>query len=1021
MSQITNTHGKGKTYWRSLEELEGTPEFQTFLEREFPTEASEWVGESRRGFLKIMAASIALAGLVGCRRWPKEKVVEYARRPENRMPGVPVHYATATELSGVGVGLVATSYDGRPVKLDGQPNHPLNMGASDAYQQAALLGMYDPDRSLGVIKRDKPGRGAHADPSGWEQFSKEIPNLMPAQGQGLYILSEASNSPSVIDLRKRLLAKYPQTQWLTYEPVGSQNELEGLFKLYGQPLRAVYQLDKAKIIVTLDADLFNGHPLAVKYSRDFAAGRRLHNDSALVPSMNRMYAVEPMVTTTGAAADHRLAVPASWIESVADDLYTFKDQGFLRTNHPVSKLVKDYTQFLNVIGTELIEHPGECVVVAGARQSPAVHALVAGLNQALGNVGKTVEYYPTTEFATGVASLQQLVADAQQGKVKTLVILGGNPVYTAPGDVDFAGALAKVGQVVRLGTHDDETSEYAHWHVAQAHFLEAWGDTRTFDGTVSITQPLIEPMFNGKSVIELLALLVDGTATPGYDLVQRTLKAYGVDSEWKWKRALFEGYVKDTAVPAVAYAAVESSFRKTDTQDVGKYQVIFQTDAKVYDGRFANNGWLQELPDPITRITWGNAAQMAPKTASDLGVKNDQVVRITVAGKSVELPTFIVPGMAHGTIAVNLGYGRTKAGNIGDGVGVNVYPLMQSGQVAVAAEVTATTGKQRIASVQDHHAVDWVAVQEMARRVPELVREGTFHDYLDKRDLGVSEKKKVLGLSLFNAHPYDGYKWGMAIDLTTCTGCSACVVACQSENNIPIVGREQVIGGREMHWLRIDRYFTGDPEQPDIVHQPVMCVHCENAPCEQVCPVAATTHSHEGLNMMTYNRCIGTRYCSNNCPYKVRRFNFFDYNNGSIKDLYTPNLMREPIGELQRMAKNPEVTVRSRGVMEKCTFCVQRIEQTRILANKEGRRKIADGEIVTACQQACPTQAIVFGDLNDPNSKVTQMHGLARTYGLLDFELNTKPRAQHLTRIRNVNEMLVPEATTAPASPVHEH
>ncbi len=684
--------------------------------------------------------------------------------------------------------------------------------------------------------------------------------------------------------------------------------------------------------------------------------------------------------------------------------------------------------------------------MAGDGQPSIVHALVAEMNKALGAVGRTVQYYadPEPERPDHISAIKQLVAEMNAGKVTALLIVGGNPAYDAPADLKFADALTNVKSSVHLSLHDDETSQLCGWQLSRAHYLESWGDARTYDGTVSIIQPLIGPLFDGKSTVELLALLLsDGAVQPpgAYAIVRETIAGLtgSAWSEWTWKSALHDGVVAGTAWKAWedhpspfvghdwAYGSTPVTTRAASPGvPVAGHgcDVVFFADHKTFDGRFANNGWLQELPEPMTRLTWDNAALLSPQSALDLGVERDEVVKLDVDGAALEAPVFFLPGMPAGVIALALGYGRTAAGHIGDGVGVNAYTLRTTGVMAAGytrATVKGTGRTGKLATVQDHHIIDKVGKEGMQARIPVLIREATFDEY--RKD--GAKSPRVVSLSLWNERPYDkderGYrihKWGMAIDLTSCVGCSACVTACQAENNIPIVGKEQVLHGREMHWLRVDRYFAAPagkdldrtpPREVQALGQPVMCMQCENAPCEEVCPVAATTHSKEGLNMMTYNRCIGTRYCSNNCPYKVRRFNFFDYNNGNLKDLYTPNLLRPEKDELYRMQKNPDVTVRMRGVMEKCTYCVQRIEQTRMLAKREGDRPIRDGEIKTACQQSCPTQALVFGDLNDPDSKVAQLQRLGRVYGMLDAELNTKPHTQYLAKIRNPAEGLDPE------------
>jgi molybdopterin-containing oxidoreductase family iron-sulfur binding subunit len=1014
----------GRRYWRSLEELADTPQFRELLERELPPAVAELFQASRRRFLKIMGASLGLAGLAGCMRYPAEKLAPYAHRPDNRTPGVPVSYATAWEVGGVAHGLLVTSYDGRPIKVEGNPAHPVNRGAADALAQAAVLEVYDPDRSRGVIQRD----GTARTPASWDDFFRWARQELAGDGAGLAILSEASSSPSLADMRLRLQQALPKVQWFEYEPLSEDNVREGARLAFGQPLRTVLNLEPAQTIVSLDADLFGGgHPLAIKHARDFAAGRRLRPSQ----QANRLYVVESVHSITGSCADHRRAVRPSAVAAVATRLAAML--GVPQVVAPEANPDGVDQAFLDAIKRDLESNRSQSVVVAGSRQPPEVHALVAAINDRLGNTSRTVSYYadPQPDRPAHSEALRTLLQKIDQGQVTKLLIIGGNPAYNAPADVHFAEALQKIqAYAIHLAFYEDETSQLCRWHLSRAHQLESWGDARAYDGTVTLVQPLIEPLFDGKNVLEVLAILAGDTAGAdgAYEIVRRTFRSLPGEpfTEWKWKKALADGVT----------ASLESPFSTAGVQIVDQTQtpdsstptatdaceVVFFSDGKVYDGRFANNGWLQELPEPMTRLTWDNAALMSPATAKKLDVKRDELVSLT-ADDSAEIlaPAYLLPGMPDGVIGLALGYGRTAAGNVGDGVGHNAYALRTSTSLGWRSGVSVKgTGRMHpLATVQDHHIIDAVGRRAVQERIPELIREGTFAELKHDPSLG---HEKTRRLSPFNEHRFDGgvagqadqsnvpahdrHRWGLAVDLTACTGCGACVVACQAENNIPIVGKEQVLHGREMHWIRVDRYFRETPDAPVAVHQPVMCMHCENAPCEAVCPVAATTHSQEGINMMTYNRCVGTRYCSNNCPYKVRRFNFFDFNRGTLKDLYEPNLVREPVSELIKMQKNPDVTVRMRGVMEKCTFCIQRIEHARVTARREGDRPLADGEIQTACQQTCPARAIVFGDLNDPHSRVSQLQQRQHSYGMLDDDLNTKPRTQYLAKLRNPAEGL---------------
>ena len=1014
--------------------------------------------QSRRHFLKLMGASLGLAGMTGCIRMPEEKLMPYARRPNNRTPGAPVSYATAMERGGIAQGLLVTSYDGRPIKIEGNPSHPLNRGAADVFAQASILELYDPDRSRGVIHRNPDGTRSQ---SSWEEFFRWAKGVFTGDGRGIAVLSEPSLSPSLVEMRKRFQKLLPKSVWFDYDPHVPE-ECQTLWGWVSAP-----DLSRAKVVVSLGSDLFGSNPLAVKYSREFAAGRQLSRADG--GQMNRLYVIESTYTITGACADHRLAVRPSDIGKCA--AYIAAALGETNLTDGKSEVTAEQKRFLDVVIADLKANGSQSIVVGDRRQSVLfenLDYLTDWINKQLKSPSGNLSYHSSgladKDNSGHLPVLSTLASQMASGEVQTLLILGGNPIYSTPANLKFAESLSKVKNTIHLALHDDETSQLCQWHLSKAHYLESWGDARTFDGTVSIVQPLIEPLFDGRSAIEVLARLTDdkeGIDGGGLAVVRRTFKSLVGDkySEWQWKKALAEGVVEGTQqtvtfVGPNAVVAIDDSKQQVDnsrgltapgasqatssTEETNRgllapgypqkgngalpnskaFDLVFFPDAKVYDGRFANNGWLQEFPDPITRMTWGNAAWMNEKTAENIGLKHNEMVSLKAQDTpEVEFPTCIVPGMADGVIGLPLGYGRTAAGAIGNGVGQNAYLLRTSEYLGWRPGVAARpTGKTcALATVQEHHVIDKVGQRAIAQRIPELIHEGTFAEYQHDPSLG---HEKSYPVSIFQEHPLDGtpvnrdpvapnapahtfHRWGMAVDLTACTGCGACVVACQAENNIPIVGREQVLLGREMHWLRVDRYFRDGERSGESVHQPVFCMHCETAPCEQVCPFSATTHSTEGINMMTYNRCAGTRYCSNNCPYKVRRFNYFDYNAGTLKDLYMPNLMRQPISELVRMQKNPDVTVRMRGVMEKCTYCIQRIEQARIAAKREADRPIRDGEIQTACQQTCPTGAIVFGDLNDPNSRVSKLHAQQRSYGLLNPELNTKPRTRYLAKVRN--------------------
>jgi MoCo/4Fe-4S cofactor protein with predicted Tat translocation signal len=968
-----------RKYWRTLEEFADTPEFRDLVHREFPQQASEWLDPvGRRGFLKLMGASLALAGAAGCTRQPEETIVPYVRQPENVVPGRALFFATAMPLDGAAIGLLAESHQGRPTKIEGNPDHPGSLGATDVYAQASVLQLYDPDRSQSItyLGEIRP----------WNVFVQEMQRAvrqLGGQGDGVRILTESVASPTLLAQLQELLEALPQARWHQYEPVNEDNARAGARLAFGDAVETHYRLDRAQVIVSLDSDFLGCGPAQVRYSRDFANGRRVRKAHA---EMNRLYVAEPTPTPTGAIADHRLPVRASEVESIARALFASVTGG-----GAAPTVRKDLDPWIAAAAADLRAHRGGGVVVAGRTQPPAVHALAHAMNSALGNIGATVIHvtppHPPVEHTQ---SLRQLVDEMNGGRVRLLVILGGNPVYAAPADLKFAEALGKVEIRAHLSLYDDETSALCQWHIPQLHYLEQWSDARAYEGTASIIQPLIAPLYDGKSAHDLVTIFTQRPERTPYDAVREFWgeqpQAAGQDFEAFWRKALHDGVIPGTALPEASVSATGGMPPPpVERPNTSGLEIAFAPDPTVHDGRFANIGWLQELPKPMLRTVWDNVVLIAPATAQRLGLRTQDVVEIAYRGRTVRGPVYVQPGHAPDAITVHLGYGRTRAGRAGEGAGFNAYALRTSDApwFGFGAELRRTGDTYSIAGTQGH--------SYMENR--NLVRAGTIEDYHHDPEFAkhaVHEPPR--SMTLYPNYKYEGYAWGMAIDQTVCTGCSACVVACVAENNIPVVGKDEVIRGREMQWLRIDRYFEGDPESPHIYNQPVPCMHCENAPCEVVCPVAATTHSAEGLNEMTYNRCVGTRYCSNNCPYKVRRFNFLLYS-----DFETPSV---------KLVKNPDVTVRSRGVMEKCTYCVQRINRARQEAKLEDR-SIRDGEIKTACQQACPTEAIVFGNINDPSSRVAQLRAEPTNYALLS-DLNTRPRTTYVAAIKNPSPSLGP-------------
>ena len=980
----------GKQYWRSLEQLAETTQFKEWLHREFPSGASEFDNSwSRRSFLTLMGASVALAGLSGCRR-PVEKIVPYVTQPEEVTLGVPHYYATAIPAGLTAYGVLVKSNEGRPTKIEGNPEHPSSLGSSTIHLQAEILNLYDPDRSRQVLKQSNE--------STWDAFAafwkERHAAFTVSKGAGLAVLARPSNSPTMKRLANEFKTKFPDAIWGTYEPISDYAIYQGIKAATGKELQPVYDFGQAEVILSLESDFLYTETESIRATRGFADGRRMTERNG---TMNRLYVVESAMSVTGAAADHRLRVQSNRVSAFAMALAGELQKNGLGISGVSADLLGSGnaadSHWLGAVARDLLRARGKCLVVAGRRQSAQVHALVALINSALGNIGRTVTYVdPIDAILPNREASKHLVDQMKAGKVDSLLILGGNPVYDAPVDWAFGEALGRVKHAIHLSSHADETSVACEWHLPEAHFLESWGDVRSADGTASLIQPLIEPLFGARSHIEILSQLTTGEQKTGYELTRETWgKVWTpITLESNWRRYLHDGIVKGSEFPklnpsidaAAAAAFIRQNPVSKDEATPTTLEVTFAA-SHLFDGSYANNGWLQELPDPITKIAWDNVACFSKKTAEQFGVDNGDLVRIEYGGREVTVPVWIQPGQADNSIALQLGYGRTEAGRVGSGVGADCYKLRTSDSLyfGVGAEITRTGESYKLATVQDHGSMEGRAI----------LREAPLDQYQKDGKLHPEMTEHPPLTALWDEHKYDeGYQWGMTIDLTACTGCNACTIACQSENNIPIVGKEQVSHGREMHWIRLDRYFSGKEEDPEVSYQPMACQHCENAPCEQVCPVAATVHDREGLNVMVYNRCIGTRYCSNNCPYKVRRFNFFNY----TKDL----------PELIQMQQNPDVTVRSRGVMEKCTYCVQRINAGKFAAKKEGR-EVRDGEIVTACQQVCPAKAITFGNIKDPAAKVVAIKQNDRNYRVLE-EFNTRTRTSYLGRLRNPNPEL---------------
>ena len=1057
MSQVNrNQGGSGGgggsgAYFRSLEQLANPAAFAESANSEFPNyDPNSLAKSSRRGFMKLAGASMALAGitLTGCRRWPKEEIVAYATNRHDRIPGVPEQYASAFELGGVADGILVTTYDGRPIKIEGNPDHPFALvsngkgetgrgryGASTSYAQASVLEMYDPERSRGVFS-GKSGARSAAD---FEAFLSAAKDAMG--GGGVAFLSTATSSPSVAAMRAKLPAG---ATWYEYEPLSSDNCREGAKLAFGAVVRPILDLTKADVIVSLDDDFLTTGPAALRYSADWASRRRSADTDKV---MSRVYLAESAFSNTGAVADERLPLRFSRVDAVARGLAAALGVA----GATAGELSADEKAWVELAAADLKEAGKAGVVTAGSHLSPATIATASLINAGLGNDGTTVRYVTLPDAArpTHLAAIAKFAADLKSGAIKTLFILSSNAAYDAPADLELAAALQSFGGFsAYLGLYENETSRLCSWHVPEAHGLESWGDARAFDGTVTLLQPMIEPLFGGKTKAEFLAALAGEAETSGRAI---TRQVSGLADEVAFKQALQKGVVAGSAYPAASVKA--GAIPPAAEIKTGELELRFAK-STVYDGRFANLGWLAELPETMTKLTWDNALLLSKTDADKLGVKTNSLVNLTVGGAKIEIAVYVLPGQPVGVAQLPLGFARKAAGTIGNDNGFDTYSLRTTeGFHAATGSATKAAGTFALATTQEHYLVDWVAAYGIEKRIGKpnesgkIIREASFASYKSEPRGMHKAVHGDLSLQLFDP-PHqmnDPHAWGMAIDMSSCTGCGACVSACQAENNIPTVGKHQVLMNRAMHWIRIDRYFKhdkkGDPEvtKPQVVFQPMMCLHCENAPCEQVCPVAATVHDTEGLNTMVYNRCIGTRYCANNCPYKVRRFNYFDYHATSPREGLRMPYLNIPdqqqvggIDPIKRMLFNPDVTMRMRGVMEKCTYCTQRIQGVKIVTRNAAMNEAAalklegeaftkfvteeskapDGSILTACQEACPTQAIWFGDLNDRESTVWARQSSPRSYDLL-AELNTRPRSKYLGKLRN--PAIEPVATTEEA------
>jgi len=1007
----------------------------------------------------LAGASAATAGmtLTGCSavRKPVEKILPYGHRPEDLVPGKPMYFATAMNVGGSVYGLLVTSQDGRPTKIDGNPMHPMSLGAANSWAQASVMDIYDADRATAPVLGGKKATMEHVE----NAVSALSAAMASGNGEGVAMLLDHTPSPTLRAQLEIIKAKYPSLQLYSHDPAHTENSSNGASVAGGaQAMHAVYNLSAANVVVTVDADILGTEGDSIRHSKDYAAGRKGDKPGE---AMNRLYSVEANFSVTGAAADHRLRLKSA---DAGEFLLALARQlGAKNTPEPAA-LSGRATKWVQEVANDLLANRGKALVVVGSRQPAQVHALGHLINQQLAGIGKTVHYVANSGPET--SDIATLCNAMLVGTVKHLVILGGNPVYTAPADLMFEAALSQVNSIY-LGYRYNETARSASLLIPHSHFLESWGDLAASDGTSTIQQPLIQPLYPSWSPIELLGRLAGSGKKTGYELVkgywasrssedpaskqaladakanlEKAQKAHeaakGADAgegkaqaiaaakanvdkaqaavtrataaqaasakqaetafESSWRKWLHDGLVENTRtkplIPTFTWGGLSKAWK---SQSGGQgLELNFVLDNAVYDGRWTNNPWLQEAPDPITKLTWDNAALLSPATAKKLGVASKDQIVVSAGGRQVRIAAWVTKGVADDTVIIPLGYGRTQGGRTASGCGFNGGTLRQSATpwFMSGASVKKMGGTYALAVTQTYDSL----TPPGSDKKRTMIREATLAEWAAKPDLvndvEVMPKDKLKSL-WHQPNETEGNQWGMTIDLNSCTGCGACTVACQAENNIPVVGKDEVLNGRELHWIRIDRYFDGTDDDIRALVQPMGCVQCETAPCENVCPVGATAHSPEGLNDMAYNRCIGTRYCANNCPYKVRRFNFYNYNQRN----------EEQLGDLIQLQRNPDVTVRFRGVIEKCSYCVQRITSAKIKSKRNGEDIVPDGEIVTACQQTCPTNAITFGNINDENSAVAKSRANPRNYAVL-AELNIHPRTTYLARLTNPNPAL---------------
>jgi Fe-S-cluster-containing dehydrogenase component len=945
--------------WRTLDQAAGDPAFLARAVQEFPGLAAAFAEpRDRRQVLRLMAAAFAMGGLGGCHSdEPSTNLIPAVEVPPNIIPAIPNFYATAHVLDGYATGIVVKHNMGRPIKVDGNPNHPASLGATDVFAQAQVLGFYDPDRAAQITLRGNPSDRQSLETA----LTAQRAAFAGSHGAGLHILTGTVTSPTLAAQIDSLLQQYPEAQWHQWEPISRDAVRRGATMAYGQPVDTIWHIDAADIVLAIDSDFLSTAPGHLRHARDFSTRR----NPSRTQTMSRVYAIEPTPTLIGSVADHRFIAGTHEVQRIVAALAA----GILRNEPPGSA-----PHWVGPLIADLKAAHGRALIHAGPDQPAEIHAAAHALNGALGARGTTFDLIqPVAHRPIDQAeSFRGLITAMQAGQVTSLLMIDSNPVFTSPATRGFAEALVRVPFSLALAEHADETAQSTTWFVPMAHAWETWSDARAYDGTATILQPQALPLYGGVSAHEMLARYIGPAPVSAEQTVQAIWKNHlGGDFATGWNDALANGVISGTASAKsdVRLLAEAGNIAPAAPQEAG-LSVLFRPDPSIWDGRFANNPWLQELPRPLTKLVWDNPLLIAPDLAKKMQIENGGKVRLSIGGASVVAPAWIMPGQAPDSITALLGYGRRAAGSVGDGCGFDYYPL--TGLDAVAT-LRKDKGSDALATTVHHNL--------LLETPPDILRHGTLAEFAANPRFAVNEGPEP---HIYRTVPPGPAAWAMSVDLNACIGCNACVIACQAENNIPVVGKSQVLHEREMHWLRIDRYFEGDTEAPESFFQPVLCMHCEQAPCEIVCPVGATVHDSEGINAMVYNRCVGTRFCSNNCPYKVRRFNYFGYGNEQH---------RPP------ESWNPDVTVRGRGVMEKCTYCIQRIAEARIVADRDSKPV---GEVKTACQTACPTRAFTFGNLANPDSEVSKRKRSPLDFAMLE-EQNTRPRTTYEALVRNPN------------------